>query len=279
MPDYLYCPAEHIEYCKSVKVCRISDLINQYNIPVPPSIPDHSIIIAKFDTSCNVNYLYQPNNTQQTFPDLNCKVPPKNKNIRKIKKDFLCSPDVLNEIEWTISRIETSIINQNKLNELYTDLKNIFTKQISSLPDRSSKYKNENKKRRRAQPFWNDELKQLWNDRCIKEKVYCSFKCTSNKFLSHKSSLRNDFKVAQKLFDKSYRFYQRKHRKDTFQSFDDLDKTNRNQVWEKLNSLAQTKSKQVIMEIIRDDGSISCDLKEVLAKWHNYFSKSFSGLQ
>ena len=33
------------------------------------------------------------------------------------------------------------------------------------------------------------------------------------------------------------------------------------------------------MEIIRDDNTISCDIKEVLAKWHTDFSNSFSGLQ
>ena len=155
-------------------------------------------------------------------------------------KKTLCSPDVLKEIANTIERIESSIINQNTLNQLYIEIKHIFTQQISKLPDKTSKFKNANNKKRRAQPFWNAELKQLWNDRCIKEKLYCSFKCHSSNDLTRKSSLRNDFKAAQKLFDKNYRYFQRKHRKDTFEKFGDLDSSNRNQMWKKVNSLAQT---------------------------------------
>ena len=150
---------------------------------------------------------------------------------------------------------------------------------MSNLPNKTSKYKNANKKRRRAQPFWNDHLKTLWNDRCDKEKIYCNFKCKKPNDLSYKNSLRHDFLVAQKMFDKSFRYYQRQHKIEKFKGFGDIGNMNPNEVWKRINQLTERKQTKVILEIIREDKTISNDLKEVLQKWHLDFSKSFSGLK
>ena len=52
VPDYIYCPADHIQYCSSLHVMKVSDVINNYNLPIPHSLPDHSILIAEFDITC-----------------------------------------------------------------------------------------------------------------------------------------------------------------------------------------------------------------------------------
>ena len=49
VPDYIYCPADHINYCSSCSVLKMSSAIDQFKLPVPSSIPDHSIVISEFD--------------------------------------------------------------------------------------------------------------------------------------------------------------------------------------------------------------------------------------
>ena len=41
VPDYIYCPADHIQYCKELKVIKVSEIIDLYKLPVPSSMPDH----------------------------------------------------------------------------------------------------------------------------------------------------------------------------------------------------------------------------------------------
>ena len=85
--------------------------------------------------------------------------------------------------------------------------------------------------------------------------------------------MRHNFQLAQKAFDKSYRYFQRKHKADNFLNFEN---DNSNDIWKKLKSLTEPKKEKIALEIIRNDGTISSDLKEVLYKWHHDFSDSFS---
>ena len=74
VPDYLYTNIDHLHYCKTVEVCRVSDLINMFNLLPPPVIPDHSLIIAQFDVSCH-NFSQFNSKQPDHFPDINNKFP------------------------------------------------------------------------------------------------------------------------------------------------------------------------------------------------------------
>ena len=50
-------------------------------------------------------------------------------------------------------------------------------------------------------------------------------------------------------------------------------------MWKQLKSLAEPKSSKVVMEIIREDKSISTDIKEILSRWHKDISGLFSGVR
>ena len=90
VPDYIYCPADHIHYCKSLKVIKMSDVINEYNLHVPTSVPDHSILVSQFNISTNSEFVTFPGRTVpygQACHDPIRPTKPK-KNIRKMTKDF-----------------------------------------------------------------------------------------------------------------------------------------------------------------------------------------------
>ena len=46
-------------------------------------------------------------------------------------------------------------------------------------------------------------------------------------------------------------------------------------MWKQLKSLSEPKSSKVVLEIIRQDKSISTDIKEVLERWHSDISGLF----
>ena len=53
VPDYIYCPADHIQYCTLCSVLKVSCVIDQFDHAVPNSLPDHSILLSEFDISCS----------------------------------------------------------------------------------------------------------------------------------------------------------------------------------------------------------------------------------
>ena len=54
---------------------------------------------------------------------------------------------------------------------------------------------------------------------------------------------------------------------------------NPQKMWEKLKKLGDPPSSKAVLEIIREDGSITNDTKEVLNKWFCDISQLFSGLR
>ena len=78
VPDYIYCPADHIQYCTSVNILKVSDAINKFHLDVPFSLSDLSILISEFDLSCSPPFI-----TRST-PSLNTSENKAKKNIRKI---------------------------------------------------------------------------------------------------------------------------------------------------------------------------------------------------
>ena len=50
-------------------------------------------------------------------------------------------------------------------------------------------------------------------------------------------------------------------------------------MWSRLNKLSNPPLSRVALEIVRDDESISRDLKEILERWLKDISKLFSGVR
>ena len=82
VPDYMYCSADHIQYCTSCKVLPVSDIINTYNLQLPHTLPDHSVLIAEFDLFSFLSQSVPSQNDPTTVKK--CK-----KNIRKIDGKFM----------------------------------------------------------------------------------------------------------------------------------------------------------------------------------------------
>ena len=82
-----------------------------------------------------------------------------------------------------------------------------------------------------------------------------------------------------KIFDGKFWYFKRKHKKSEFEDLENLAKTSPNKMWAKLKKLSNPPSTKAALEIVREDGSISTDMKEILNRWHGDISRLFSGLR
>ena len=129
VPDYIYCPADHIQYCVSMQVLRVSDAINMFCLPVPFSLPDHSILVSEFDL-----YSCLPRSSHVNAPSALKKLPPK-KNIRKINENFMSSVETIQLVNQTIDKLELFVKNQTDMNNLYVEVKSLFLSEMDKLPN------------------------------------------------------------------------------------------------------------------------------------------------
>ena len=91
--------------------------------------------------------------------------------------------------------------------------------------------------------------------------------------------LLSTYKEAKTTFDCKFRFFKRKHKKQQLFDLERDSVQNPQKMWEKLKKLGDPPSSKAVLEIIREDETISSDIQEILARWHKDISQLFSGLR
>ena len=94
-----------------------------------------------------------------------------------------------------------------------------------------------------------------------------------------KRELHATYKHFQNIFDKKFRYFKRKASKKEFIDIENECKDNPTAVWERIRKSGDPFSSRTALEIVREDGSISNDVQEVLERWHEDISALYSGLR
>ena len=283
VPDYQFCPIDHMQYCTEMKTLLMTEIVNMSGLHPPVNLPDHSILLGTYNTS--IFDLINPSNFQEkvsfnTFDE--CKIPkqkPK-KDLSKINDLFFMSEEIMLQIENTILRLENSVQNQTQLDLIWSDVKTLLINELNSLPNIPiSNNKKQNNKFKKSHIFWNDNLAAAWADVCRSENDYLMYNANKNVNLAHKNHLRNVFKNFQNTFDGKFRYFKRKHKKQEFENIESSSKTNPIEMWNIFKKLSSPPSTRAALEIVREDETISTDMKEILQRWHKDISSLFSGLR
>ena len=226
VPDYQFCPTDHLQYCTQMKTMLMTEIVNVTGFHPPLNLPDHSILIGTFNTS--IFNLMKNENLQKeaqynTLNDFQIPTRKPKKNLSKINDQFFMSDEVKLQVENTILRLENIVHNQAQLDQLWSEVKDLLLNELNSLPDLP---KSNNKKQsnlfKKSQPFWNDNLATAWADVCKSETNYLMYNARKNGNLAQKHNLRNIYQHAQKTFDSKFRFFKRKHRKAEFEYLENL---------------------------------------------------------
>ena len=179
----------------------------------------------------------------------------------------MMSQETLQLVLATITNLQTQISTKEEINRLWAEVKSIFINEMNKLPDIfRSVNKKLNRKFRKGKPFWNQELEQLWINSCKAEKAYLNFKIKNNSDFPIKNMLRLQFKTMQKHFNKKHRYSKRMHHKNEYTNLETNAKDDPAAMWKALKKLNNPPTTKAALEIIRDDKSISADIKEVLER-------------
>ncbi|CAG2232594.1 unnamed protein product [Mytilus edulis] len=174
----------------------MSDITNELELQDMNQIPDHSVLTVSFKReSAN----QQDKTPQASYSDIQ-KLPSKPRS-RSIPNEFLNDDTVRVKIEQVIQNIENNLTVKQDVDAAYGCFVELISDEVKSKIGEKSEGDNQYRKSKgksRYKPYWNDNLKLLWDKTCEHEKVWkvCGTK---------KKRVREQFLTSRNAFDKLLR--------------------------------------------------------------------------
>ena len=144
----------------------------------------------------------------------------------------------------TIQRIERSLCEQHDGQLAYSEFVELIKNEMDlKIPKRKQFKPNNSHKphKSRTKPYWTSELQDLWDEVCKQE-----YKWLDNKRGVNSRSLKEEFRVARKRFDKlnrqckrKYQLDQQKQLQDEFENY-----ANPRNFWSKTGRLGLTNDRR-----------------------------------
>ena len=138
VPDYQFCPVDHIQYSTEMKTLLMSDIVNSFKLHPPLNLPDHSILLGTFSTSFFdvLNNCKQQSETYFDRPkETLMPQRPHKKDLKKMKETFFMTDQIKEQVELTILKLETLTQNQSELDTLWSEVKHLLLNELDTLPD------------------------------------------------------------------------------------------------------------------------------------------------
>lgn len=266
--DYCLLPYEDLVKYEHFKVHRISTLIESVvgieNIG-HRTIPDHSVLTWKFILP-STDVIENSNHTSGMKREVGfTKYDRKN-----IPSCFMTDEQVSIKLNNTIEQLQSGQRNQMVIDTVYGD----FCATLKSEMDRLLNPKEilptsttQRKKKRTKKPWWNDNLSKLWKEMCIEERKW--LKASGG----DKKAQRPVFLAKRKLFDKHVQKYKREYWFKMQNELENQCENDNEEFWKNIGRLGIgfERRNNIPMEIVKDDGTVSTKVQEVLMKWKDYF--------
>ena len=126
-----------------------------------------------------------------------------------------------------------------------------------------------NKKRRVKKPWWNDNLSELWNERCNREKIYC------RSVGLDKQHQRHLFRLSQNAFDREVQGAKRKHWRKQQDKLLTLRNSDSKQFWKSIGNIGvRTETQSIPWKAVNSEtNTVITEPVQVLSQWENDFTK------
>ena len=264
--DYFLIDHDNFSKCKNFKVETCIDIVRENSLQrllnSKCKIPDHGMLSFELITNVVMNSdqicseQYQSNGRRYFF--------------NKINENFMETELCKQAIVKLIDVIQHNRKDQDNLDKVYES----FTEIIVDELNRTVPFVDSSNVRKRYKPrkaFWNDELNNLLINLNDKEKALkkCHNRVT-------KKLLFNELRVCQQNFDRKFRYYERKFRKEISESIEQAETQNPKLFWEHLNSLGPRKNKKIILEVYDNNNDVTYDINDVKQKWESEFSSLYN---
>ncbi len=262
--DYILVSQQSLSNCSDFKIQSPIELINEFNlkglISSRSKPPDHALLSFKL---CINTCLLQDDNPSDQSVNSNSNQSFRKYNFHQIREDFAQSDSCTNDILELINKIECNRQTQEELDNIYDSLTNTIVNEMNQeIPysDITCKSK-QRKKWRKRQPFWNDELKELWDTMHQKNKLFMK-----EGHRLRRKRLHEEFIESRHRFDKRFRYFERKFRIEKCTDIERMQTRNPNEFWEQIKQIGPNKKRIIPEEIYAPDGSVIHDKEKVKEK-------------
>ena len=131
------------------------------------------------------------------------------------------------------------------------------------------------KNRKVNKSWWSDSLSELWNEQCKAEKDMLKGKQFT------RTRLRHVFLSPRKRFNREVHRTKRQYLQQKQAEIDDLQSKNQTMFWKEIGKIGvgQERRKNMPFDILRQDGSVSSDVTEVLGKRQSDFESLLNPIE
>ena len=126
---------------------------------------------------------------------------------------------------------------------------------------------------RTKQPYWNNELNELWSKLCSAEKTF--LKCGLGEPWKRRA-VHSEFKQCQVNFDRKLRFFKRRFNRGQALKLEQLQTGNPQQFWREIHKLGPKKKTLIPMEVLMESGGSSFESSQILKKWEKDYSDLYA---
>ncbi len=282
--DYFIVPIESFNFCVDFKVNTARDMVNKYYGNVSERlIPDHSVVLLTVKTlspeaegiGAKEAALCDDQNVTNTVTpvgeyDTN-HVYYQRYNVSSVSDNFLGTEQGRINLLKLIDDIENVRAQQDEIDSIYEMFCEMYHKEMNEWFQKKNVYPRAKKRLYRcSKPFWNEDLKLLWNVLCEKEKLY--LKSRGNQRMVY----RQQFRQAQNNFDKLYRKTERAYKRSKILAIDDICTSDPKEFWKTIKRLGPAKKHNIPFEVYDDNNEITTEPRFVLNKWKTEFQNLYT---
>lgn len=123
------------------------------------------------------------------------------------------------------------------------------------------------------QPYWNNELNELWLKLRSAERIF--LKCGPGEPWKRKRALHSEFIQCQTHFDRKLRFFKRRFKRGQALKLEQLHTGNPQQFWREIHKLGPKKKTLIPMEVLLESGGSSSEFGQILKKWEKDYSELY----
>ncbi len=275
--DYMLTPHEFLRDFKNFEVIPIDDIVAKENLfhllNSKSKQPDHCVLSVDMllYTRCE-----QIENTDENVENISNEP----KFVRRYKLNERPTEMYNSEMsKLALNNLINEIIllreNQEQLDIMYKQICDTIKAEMDKLiPYKDICTSKKAKKRfKHSKPFWNNELKILWQEMHENEIFFLRYRGNDPK---HKSNLRNIFIGTRKIFDKKLRFHKRKYNRGTEIELEEICKKDPTKFWNQIKNLGPKRKINIPMEIVNNDHQIITETEKILDKWKEDFKSLYN---
>ena len=277
--DYIIVSHAALKFCNTFKIDQVTDIISNYNLhnflSSKCKAPDHAILTVILDFKI-INMNTKPlNSTVHQLEHVGI-VKKKIYDLKHISDQFMN-----NEIWRQSSENLCDFLHSNSeavnIDHIYDLLcSNVLREMEDYIPHHEiSLHKTKNRCIKNSlKPYWDTELKSLWEYMKVMEKQFRQSKRNGSKI--HILAARQCFIYARNEFYRLLRNKERRYNRDRILKIESLSKGNPREFWKTVKALGPQKKCEVPKEV-RVEGKLIGEGSVVKASWKEQFQSLYRG--